>query len=197
MFLSGAVPPVADPKAPKDSIAAYGDTKTQTIGALTNIKATLEGMHLGMGDVVKMQAFLVGDPAKGGKLDFEGFMQGYTQFFGTAPQPNLPARSAMQVRSDHQCDTGRALDQPTDVILAQTIGVGDAFSQVPGLQPVFDQERFEEEAFIRHVLEYPPGIGAIAPSLIADILDRGKEGSEIGRSHRLSLWFFREFSVLP
>jgi enamine deaminase RidA (YjgF/YER057c/UK114 family) len=97
VFLSGMVPPVADPKAPKDSIAAYGDTKTQTIGALTSIKGTLEGMHLTLGDVVKMQAFLVGDPAKGGKLDFEGFMQGYTQFFGTPAQPNLPVRSALQV----------------------------------------------------------------------------------------------------
>ena len=97
VFLSGMVPPVADSKAPKDSIAAYGDTKTQTIGALTSIKGTLEGMHLTMGDVVKMQAFLVGDPAKGGKLDFEGFMQGYTQFFGTPAQPNLPVRSALQV----------------------------------------------------------------------------------------------------
>jgi enamine deaminase RidA (YjgF/YER057c/UK114 family) len=97
VFLSGMVPPVADPKAPKDSAAAYGDTKTQTIGALTQIKNSLEGMHLGMGDVIKMQAFLVGDPAKGGKMDFEGFMQGYTQFFGTAAQPNLPVRSALQV----------------------------------------------------------------------------------------------------
>jgi enamine deaminase RidA (YjgF/YER057c/UK114 family) len=97
VFVSGTVPPIADAKAPKDSIAAYGDTKTQTIGALNNIKATLEGMHLALGNVVKMQAFLVGDPAKGGKLDFEGFMQGYTQFFGTPAQPNLPARSAMQV----------------------------------------------------------------------------------------------------
>ena len=50
-----------------------------------------------MGDVVKMQAFLVGDPGKGGKMDFEGFMQGYTQFFGTPIQPNLPVRSALQV----------------------------------------------------------------------------------------------------
>jgi enamine deaminase RidA (YjgF/YER057c/UK114 family) len=97
VFVSGTVPPVADAKAPKDSIAAYGDTKTQTIGALTSIKATLESMHLTLGDVVKMQAFLVGDPAKGGKLDFDGFMQGYTQFFGTPAQPNLPARSAFQV----------------------------------------------------------------------------------------------------
>lgn len=30
-------------------------------------------------------------------MDFEGFMKGYTQFFGTKEQPNLPARSAMQV----------------------------------------------------------------------------------------------------
>jgi enamine deaminase RidA (YjgF/YER057c/UK114 family) len=97
VFLSGMVPPVVDPKSPKDSIAAYGDTKTQTIGALNRIKASLENLHLTMGDVIKMQAFLVGDPSNGGKLDFEGFMQGYTQFFGTAAQPNLPVRSALQV----------------------------------------------------------------------------------------------------
>jgi enamine deaminase RidA (YjgF/YER057c/UK114 family) len=41
--------------------------------------------------------FLVGDPAKGGKMDFAGFMAGYTQFFGTPAQPNLPSRSAVQV----------------------------------------------------------------------------------------------------
>jgi enamine deaminase RidA (YjgF/YER057c/UK114 family) len=97
VFLSGMVPPVSDPKAPKDSPAAYGDTKTQTIGVLNSIKSSLEGMHLTMGDVIKMQAFLVGVPDKGGKMDFEGFMQGYTQFFGTTAQPNLPVRSAMQV----------------------------------------------------------------------------------------------------
>jgi enamine deaminase RidA (YjgF/YER057c/UK114 family) len=97
VFLSGMVPPVADPKSPKDSTAAYGDTKTQTIGALNAIKGELESLHLSLKDVIKMQAFLVGDPSKGGKMDFEGFMQGYTQFFGTPAQPNLPVRSALQV----------------------------------------------------------------------------------------------------
>ena len=97
VYLSGMVPPLVDAHAPKDSTAAYGDTKTQTIGALTAIQASLERMHLALGDVVKMQVFLVGDPAKGGKMDFEGFMQGYTQFFGTPAQPHLPVRSAMQV----------------------------------------------------------------------------------------------------
>ena len=97
VYLSGMVPAVADPKAPRDSIAAYGDTRTQTISVMQLIKAQLEALHLGMGDVVKMQVFLVGDPATGGRMDFAGFMAGYTQFFGTAAQPHLPVRSAMQV----------------------------------------------------------------------------------------------------
>lgn len=97
VFLSGVAPPVADANVPKDSPQAYGDTKTQTVGVLTSIEKQLKGMGLSMGDVVKMQVFLVGDPAKGGKMDFAGFMAGYTQFFGTAAQPNLPSRSAMQV----------------------------------------------------------------------------------------------------
>ncbi|KJV29720.1 endoribonuclease L-PSP [Luteibacter yeojuensis] len=97
VFLSGVVPPVADTSAPKDSPQAYGDTKTQTVGVLTAIDKQLKGMGMSMGDVVKMQVFLVGDPAKGGKMDFAGFMAGYTQFFGTKEQPNLPSRSAFQV----------------------------------------------------------------------------------------------------
>ncbi|MCC4597150.1 RidA family protein [Xanthomonas campestris pv. phormiicola] len=97
VYLSGAVPRPIDPSAPKDSPAAYGDTKAQTISVLSQLKAQLEGMGLGMGDVVKMQAFLVGDPALGGKMDFAGFMEGYRQFFGTPEQPNLPSRSAFQI----------------------------------------------------------------------------------------------------
>ncbi len=97
VFLSGQVPPVADTMAAKDSVAAYGDTRTQTIGALKNIETALKGMGLSMGDVVKMQVFLVGDPSKGGRMDFAGMMEGYSQFFGTPQQPKLPSRSAMQV----------------------------------------------------------------------------------------------------
>jgi enamine deaminase RidA (YjgF/YER057c/UK114 family) len=64
---------------------------------LKKIEATLKSMDLTMKDVVKMQVFLVGDPALGGKMDFAGLMESYRQFFGTAEQPNLPARSAMKV----------------------------------------------------------------------------------------------------
>lgn len=97
VFLSGAVAPVADSTAPKDTPQAYGDTRTQTVGVLTSIEKQLKGMGLSLGDVIKMQVFLVGDPAKDGKMDFAGFMAGYTQFFGTPAQPNLPSRSAVQV----------------------------------------------------------------------------------------------------
>lgn len=95
-FISGQVPPVVDKAADPNSHAAFGDTKTQTVGVLTKIKDILHGMGLAMGDVVKMQVFLVGDPGKNGRADVAGFMEGYTQFFGGA-QPNLPARAVIQV----------------------------------------------------------------------------------------------------
>lgn len=98
VHLSGAVPPRADRDAPANSPAAWGgDTRAQTIGVLRSIEGTLQRLNLGMGDVVRMQVFLVGDPAQGGRMDFDGFMAGYREFFGTAEQPNLPVRSVLQV----------------------------------------------------------------------------------------------------
>lgn len=95
--LSGAVPTVINPKAAKGSIEAYGSTEEQTISSLFAIEKNLNSIGLTMGDVVKMQVFLVGDPKLSGKMDFEGFMKGYRKFFGTKEQPNLPTRSVVQV----------------------------------------------------------------------------------------------------
>jgi enamine deaminase RidA (YjgF/YER057c/UK114 family) len=95
-FISGQVPAVADKSAPPDTLAAYGDTKTQSESVLKKIKDVLESMKLEMSDVVKMQVFLVGDPAKGGRGDTKGFMEAYTQYFGGS-QPNLPARAVVTV----------------------------------------------------------------------------------------------------
>jgi enamine deaminase RidA (YjgF/YER057c/UK114 family) len=97
VYLSGMVPRVANEQAPRNSIAAFGDTKTQTVSVLQAIGESLARLNLSMKDVVKMQAFLVPDPAKDNRMDFTGFMEGYTQFFGTAEQPNLPSRSVMAV----------------------------------------------------------------------------------------------------
>lgn len=95
-FISGQVPAVVNKEAPGDSIEAFGDTKMQSETVLKKIKEILQGMKLEMSDVVKMQVFLVGDPAKGGKADTKGFMEAYTQHFGGS-QPNLPARAVVQV----------------------------------------------------------------------------------------------------
>jgi enamine deaminase RidA (YjgF/YER057c/UK114 family) len=97
VYVSGALPSIANKDAPKGSIEAYGDMTTQAESALTNIKASLAKLGLGMGDVVKMTVFMVGDSTKDNKLDFAGLMAAYTKFFGTADQPNKPARSAVQV----------------------------------------------------------------------------------------------------
>ena len=95
-YISGQVPPVVNKDAEANSPQAYGDTKTQAVGVLGKIKAILEGLGLGMGDVVKMQVFLVHDARA--PMDFKAFMEGYTQFFGGS-QPNLPARSVIGVAS--------------------------------------------------------------------------------------------------
>jgi enamine deaminase RidA (YjgF/YER057c/UK114 family) len=97
VYVSGTLPSVANKDAPKGSVETYGDTETQAMSTLTSIKAKLEKMGLGMGDVVKMTVFMVADPGKDNKLDFAGLMASYSKFFGTPQQPNKPARSAVQV----------------------------------------------------------------------------------------------------
>jgi enamine deaminase RidA (YjgF/YER057c/UK114 family) len=73
------------------------DTKSQTVGIFEDIKKPLESQKLTMGDVVMIHVFLGNNSATDGKPDFAGLMAGYTQFFGTADQPNKPARTTVQV----------------------------------------------------------------------------------------------------
>ena len=96
VYVSGMGADVADKSAKAMTLAAYGDTETQTRSALTKIGSTLAGLHLTMGDVVQMHVYLAADP-KLGHMDFPGLMKAYREFFGTAAQPNLPTRSAFQV----------------------------------------------------------------------------------------------------
>ena len=111
-YVSGQVPPVLDKTADATSPQAYGDTKAQTIGVLNKIKGILEGLGLGMGDVVKMQVFLVNHARS--PMDFKALMEGYTQFFG-GDQPNLPARSVIGVA---------ALANPGFLVEIEVIAVG-------------------------------------------------------------------------
>ena len=97
VYLSGAGPAINDRSVKPDSPAAYGDTLTQTVSTMEAINTSLKRVGLEMKDVVKMQVFIVADPAKGSKIDFSGFMEGYRKYFGSREQPNLPARSTVTV----------------------------------------------------------------------------------------------------
>ena len=97
IYHSGQVPGPVDPKAEKGSRKYYGDTETQALSVFKKFEASFKDLGVGFKDVVKMTVFLVGDPEKGGKMDFAGFMKAYTQYFGTEEQPNKPARSAFQI----------------------------------------------------------------------------------------------------
>ena len=98
LYVSGmGAPPVTPADPAKGTPAVYGDTEEQTTGALTAIEKVLKDQGLTLGDVVEMQVFLAGDPAKDGKMDFAGMNAAYAKFFGTPEQPNRPVRAALQV----------------------------------------------------------------------------------------------------
>ena len=86
IYFSGVLPESVD-----------GDTQAQTQSVLTRLKTALANEGLGFADVVSLRVFLVGDPKLDNKLDFKGLNASFGQFFGTADQPNKPARTALQV----------------------------------------------------------------------------------------------------
>jgi enamine deaminase RidA (YjgF/YER057c/UK114 family) len=99
VYVSGLTPSVADPKAAPGTVAAYGDTRTQATSVFGKLDEALKAQGMSLADVVMMRVYLAGDPAHDGKMDFAGMMAAYTTFFGTAAQPNKPARVTVQVAS--------------------------------------------------------------------------------------------------
>ncbi len=96
LYLSGQM---GSPKTPanreKGTPAVWGTTTEQAESAFTKIRDLLKAQGLGMGDVVMMRVYMVAGPD--GKLDFAGMNAAYNTFFGTADQPNKPARTTVQV----------------------------------------------------------------------------------------------------
>ncbi len=113
VFLSGTLADVANPEAPAGSVERFGDTETQ----VNSVLAKLAAIGLSLADVVKMNVFMVGDPAKGGRMDFEGLMKAYTRHFGAEPPKTLPARTTVQVA---------ALPLPGALVEIEVIAVGPA-----------------------------------------------------------------------
>lgn len=94
LYVSGITP---DPVAGAPAATPFGDTKTQVISILTKIQGIMKAQGYELSDSVMMRVLLVGDPAKGGGMDFAGMMEGYNQFYG--PLKNKPARITSQVAS--------------------------------------------------------------------------------------------------
>lgn len=98
LYVSGQLP---SPTTPADRAtnkpAVWGNTQAQADNTFAKIEALLKEQGLGMGDVVMMRVFMVADPAMDNKLDFAGMNTAYGKYFGTAAQPNKPARSTVQV----------------------------------------------------------------------------------------------------
>jgi enamine deaminase RidA (YjgF/YER057c/UK114 family) len=97
VFVSGTLADVAKPDAPAGSVERLGDTGTQAASVLGKLANELAASGLTLADVVKMNVFLVGDPQKGGAMDFEGLMKAYSRHFGAGTHGKLPARTTVQV----------------------------------------------------------------------------------------------------
>lgn len=97
LWLSGLLPDVVDADAPASSAERFGDTEAQTRSVIAKVRAELEAAGWSLGDVVKMNVYLVADPAKGDRMDFAGMMVAYREAFGSESQPKLPARTTVEV----------------------------------------------------------------------------------------------------
>lgn len=91
-YLSGALPSPITPAA-NGQPAVYGDTAQQTRSTLNNLKAVMDKLGLGYGDVVAAHVFLdpKASPAEMNKV--------WSTEFGTATQPNKPARATVHIQA--------------------------------------------------------------------------------------------------
>ena len=88
MYLSGSgARPLDD--------GGWGDMKQQTVNTFSRFKQTLEEQGWSMSDIVQVRAFAV---AGEDGLDFAGFNEGYSEFFGTDDNPNKPVRSFVEIK---------------------------------------------------------------------------------------------------
>ena len=91
-YLSGALPSPIKPAA-NGQPAEYGDIATQTRSVLNNLKAVMDKMGIGYGDVVSARVFLTPN------TDFQAMNKVWGTEFGTAAQPNKPARATVHVHA--------------------------------------------------------------------------------------------------
>jgi enamine deaminase RidA (YjgF/YER057c/UK114 family) len=82
LFVGGTLADVSNPEAPAGSAARLGDTAAQARSVLAKIEAELKTAGFAMGDIVKMDVYLVADPDKGGRVDAMGLTSAYLAYSG-------------------------------------------------------------------------------------------------------------------
>jgi enamine deaminase RidA (YjgF/YER057c/UK114 family) len=102
-----AASPIASGKALKPGSSLYfsagavpavdGDMKTQALSTLGVLKERLAAAGMGFKDVLFLRAYVV--PEADGNFDRKGWGEAYSTFFGTADQPQKPARTTIAVHS--------------------------------------------------------------------------------------------------
>ena len=91
-FVSGALPSPVTPAA-DGKPASFGDTTAQTQSVMAALHKSMAASGLSFGDVVKATIFM------GPDLDFAAMNKVWVTEFGTAAQPNKPARAAFHVQA--------------------------------------------------------------------------------------------------
>lgn len=96
LFIGATLADVSDKGATPGSAAHLGDTAAQARSILGKIKAELTAAGFAMSDIVKLEVYLVADPAKGGTVDRMGLLSAYMTFFDKKVS-SIPTRSTVQV----------------------------------------------------------------------------------------------------
>src|SRR6185312_13515219 len=91
-FVSGALPTPVTRPAPGQA-ADWGDSTAQTKSVFENLKKSMAAAGLTLGDVVKATVLM------GPDLNFQEMNKVWMTEFGTAAQPNKPARAAFHVHA--------------------------------------------------------------------------------------------------
>jgi enamine deaminase RidA (YjgF/YER057c/UK114 family) len=98
LWISGTVPPVLNRNG-ETLYERYGNTEKQAEGIFKNLESQLEAKGLSLKDVVYLRVYVVPDPEKGDKPDYQGFFNAYGKYFNTEENPVKTARSTMGVDS--------------------------------------------------------------------------------------------------
>jgi enamine deaminase RidA (YjgF/YER057c/UK114 family) len=92
-----AVSPDAPMYFSSGAVAGGDSLEAQATASLETLKTRMAAQGLGLEDIVFLRAYVV--PGADGAIDRAGWSAAYSRFFGTATQPNKPARTTIAVHS--------------------------------------------------------------------------------------------------